>query len=239
MATLSGSDNKYEKFAKCKQCGNTQLAKAARLKLHHEKCAKVSMDMVHDDVRPADDVVATTSSVKRERSTSPLPTKRQAISTSARSTQPSMDESVVKTSDSFKSAMDMQIARLFYGCNLPFNIVENPVFVKTINMLRPGYKHPTRKAIAGTLLDTVHDEVCEDMRQSLDGKTATLVQDGWSHCHNEAVVASCLHVGDQSYFLVSVATGDMSKTAENCKSMCDDYIKNAKENYNCSHRNSY
>ena len=53
-----------KQFAKCKQCGNTQLAKAARRKLHQEKCAKVSMDMVHDDVQPADDNVATTSSVK-------------------------------------------------------------------------------------------------------------------------------------------------------------------------------
>ena len=61
----------------------------------------------------------------------------------------------------------------------------------------------------------------------------TLVQDGWRNCHNETVVASCLQVGDQSYSLDSVATGAISKTADNCKSMCNDSIKNAKENYNC------
>ena len=35
-------------YAKCNGCGNTQLAKAGRLKLHHEKCAGSQMDTSND-----------------------------------------------------------------------------------------------------------------------------------------------------------------------------------------------
>ena len=73
--------------------------------------------------------------------------------------------------------------------------------------------------IAGHLLDTVHDELKDTMKKELDGKNATLVQDGWSNCHNDPVVASCLQVDNQSYLLDSVDTGSMTKSAENCKNI--------------------
>lgn len=223
--TVSGKS-----FAKCKHCGNQQLPKACRLKQHHDKCARIHTTV--EENRPATDIIAT-ATLKRDRSTSPPPVKRQAVSMPVTSTQPSIDNNVIKTSATFQSALDMDLARLIYGCNLPFAIVEHPLFINFMKKARPGYKLPPRKSVAGYLLDRVHDELRDSMKQSLDGKTATLIQDGWSNCHNDPIVASCLQVGDQSYFLDSVATGSMSKTAENCKSLAADSIKTARETYNC------
>jgi len=39
-----------------------------------------------------------------------------------------------------KIQLDHQIARLFYACNLPFNIASHPEWKKTIEMLCPGYQ---------------------------------------------------------------------------------------------------
>jgi hypothetical protein len=45
---------------------------------------------------------------------------------------------------------------------------------------QPGHNAlpPPRKSVTVFLLDRVHDELRDSMKQSLDGKTATLVQDG-------------------------------------------------------------
>jgi hypothetical protein len=135
-----------------------------------------------------------------------------------------------------KSAIDVEIARLFYACNLPFSLVEHPQFIKVVQLLRPGYKPPSRKQIGGTLLDTVHDQVTEDMKAILNGKTATLVEDGLSNVHNEPIIASCLQVEGKSFFLHSYDTGSMTKSAENCKVKCQETIKHAKQKYNCTVR---
>lgn len=133
-----------------------------------------------------------------------------------------------------KSAIDIEVARLFYACNLPFSMAEHPQFIKVVSMLRPGYKPPSRKLIGGKLLDAVHDQVTEDMKVILDGKTATLVEDGWSNIHNEPIIASCLQVEGKSFFLNSFDTGSMTKSAENCKVKCQETIQYAKTKYNCT-----
>ena len=103
-------------YAKCKYCGNQQLPKAGRLNSHHEKCNGIECPQVRQrDSSPLR---------KRARSTSPPPAKCQAVPTPVPviSLQPSMDSKVTKTSVSHKHAIDVKIARLFYACNLPFNV---------------------------------------------------------------------------------------------------------------------
>ena len=57
---------------------------------------------------------------------------------------------------------------------------ENDVFKKTISILRPGYTPPTRKSIAGGLLDKIYIEVTTMAASALEGKEVTLLQDGWN-----------------------------------------------------------
>ena len=63
-----------------------------------------------------------------------------------------------------------------------------------VGNLRPGYKPPTRKAVGGTLLETVVKESQDFVKKELRGKICTLVDDGWSNIHNDPVTATCFHI---------------------------------------------
>ena len=179
-------------YARCKICGNQQANKASRLRAHYTKCASsVETDKVTRDAR--DDIAPG----KRSRSPSPPPAKRQAVSAAVSVTQHDVSGFLIKTTDNQKSLFDLEIAKLFYACNLPFSVAEHPQFLRVLQLIRTGYKPPTRKAIGSNLLDTVTDQLQEDMRTAIAGKSATLVQDGWSNCHNEPVVASCLQTSSK------------------------------------------
>ena len=216
-------------FAKCKTCDYKIQQKVCRMKAHYKKCSKLHQGDVNASDANDDDVKLTN---KRSRSTTPPPTKRQATIPNVTS-QPKIDESVIKTSIDLKQSLDVEVAKLFFACNIPFNVVEHPQFIKTLKMLRPGYKPPTRRCLSGPLLDAVHTEQQEQMKKEINGKAATLVQDGWSNVHNDPIVATCLQVDGQSFFLDSVDTGSMSKTADNCKKLAADSMTTAKEVYDC------
>lgn len=154
------------------------------------------------------------TSLKRPLQDSPLPTaKRQKVSSS--STQPHVSPHFTKTTPAQKSAFDLEVAKFFYACNLPFNLADHPQWTKVCSLLRPGYTPPSRKDIADSLLDKVYEELRGDMKEAVSGKTATLVEDGWSNIHNEPVIASCLQVENSVYFLDSHDTGSMTKSTEN------------------------
>ena len=67
------------------------------------------------------------------------------------------------------------------------------------------------------------------MKAEISGKSATLIEDGWSNIHNEPIVASCLQVEGKSYFLQSYDAEAMTKSAENLKEKCEETIKLASE----------
>ncbi|KAI6656252.1 hypothetical protein LOD99_11315 [Oopsacas minuta] len=144
-----------------------------------------------------------------------------------------MNDFTIKTSSHQKEILDNQIARLFYACNLPFNLTENDVFKKTISMLRPGYTPLTRKSLAGRLLDKTFNEVTTMTASALEGKDVTLVQDGWSALHNSPVIAHCVHSEERSYFLNSVGTGSNKKTAAYCTSLAIEASKEAINKFGC------
>ena len=73
----------------------------------------------------------------------------------------------VATSSTMKEKLDNQIAKLFYSCNLAFNIADQDVFRETIEMLRPGYSPPNRKDIGEHLLDSVHNKLQDKMKEEL------------------------------------------------------------------------
>ena len=45
------------------------------------------------------------------------------------------------------------LVMMFIMCALPFRLVENPFFINFLKALNPGYQPPSRKALAGHLLD--------------------------------------------------------------------------------------
>ena len=183
--------------------------------------------MKEQDPRPCPAVEVRAATIQEEPHS---PAKRKAVSLS---TQPKLSGFVVETTANQKTAIDKEITKLFYGCNLPFNIADHPQWIKVVSILRPGYIPPNRKTVAGSLLDEIHSELKLDMKKAIGGQTATLIEDGWSNIHNEPVIAACLQAGQDVFFLDSYDTGPMTKTAENCKDLRLDFIKTAKLEYDC------
>ena len=103
-----------------------------------------------------------------------------------------------------------------------------------IDGLRPGYSAPTRKTLGEQHLDDVYKDNQQIMKDTISGKSGTLIQDGWSNVHNDPIVAASIQVEGKTFFLNSVDTGAMPKSAENCKTLCEDSIKIAKEEYGCT-----
>lgn len=211
----------YYFIFRCKSCGNKQGPKANRLKQHHEKCSKEPVTITEP------------TPVKRPREESPPPAKRQAFDHTV-TIQPQVDGHFIKTNKERKDQLDEEMAKFFYACNIPFAVAEHPQFVNMIEKLRPGYTPPNRKAIGGYLLDQVHDQQQQQMKREISGKDATLIQDGWSTVHNEPVIASCLLVEGNEYYLDSHDTGTMTKSADNCKNLVLESKALAKNMYNCN-----
>jgi len=111
--------------------------------------------------------------------------------------------------------------------------VENKHFVKLCSDLRPGYKPPSRKKLGNELLNSVHDEVCKDMKRNIleEGKTITLMQDGWSNIHNDPIIAHSIYNGKKAYILSITDTGSAKKTSEYCADLAKEAIKEVKDNY--------
>ena len=70
--------------------------------------------------------------------------------------------------------------------------MESDAFHNLMHILRPSYKLPSRKELAGSLLDSVHTEVEKSIKETLKGREGTLIIDGWSNIHNKPITASCV-----------------------------------------------
>ena len=207
--------------AKCKDCNCEVSAKVLRLKSHRQKCqGQKKPETVAK--RPFEEMVSEPETPNDQ------PTaKRQKLQ------QTNFSSYAISTDCNLWKQLDEQIARLFYACNLPFNIADHPMWKETIGMLRPGYTPPDRKEIGGHLLDEVHEKLTTKMKTELQGKDVVMMQDGWSDIHNAPVIATSLHSEGLAYFLLAVDTGTNKKTAAYCTSIAKDAMTLAQEEYGC------
>ena len=77
--------------------------------------------------------------------------------------------------------------------------MKSDAFRNLIHILRLSYKLPSCKELAGSLLDSVHIDIEESIKENLKGREGTLITDGWSNIHNEPITASCIQVNGKSY----------------------------------------
>ena len=61
-----------------------------------------------------------------------------------------------------------------------------------------------------------------------------MIQDGWSDSHNTPVIASCVHTGDNAYFVSSVDSGSNKKTTTYCGSVPKNFMQEAEEKFGCN-----
>ena len=80
--------------------------------------------------------------------------------------------------------------------------------------LHPGYKPPTRKALANKHLDNTHAKLQASMKVNLQNKTVTMQQDGWSTPANEPVISTSFTFEGVGYFMAVKLTGSKANAAD-------------------------
>ena len=196
--------SQQDKKMRCTHCMALVSRRPARMAKHFETCprrpgpsrpkkAKISAAESGESSDP-DDVTEVPHEAVKPRKAAPESGKSMPMR------QQKMTTWTVRTTGAEKENIDNAVAEFFYGCNIPFSVVEHPLFTTLIAKLRPGYQAPNRKMLAGSMLDRCNDGLKEAIKDELkDVDKATLVQDGWSNIHNEPVVAHSICSNGKSY----------------------------------------
>ena len=77
--------------------------------------------------------------------------------------------------DGRKKEIDHAILKAFVCCGISFAVIENPFFIEMLKTLQPGYTPPSRKLLAGNLLETEVAKVNRKIERELSaGENFTL-----------------------------------------------------------------
>ena len=80
-------------------------------------------------------------------------------------------------------------AKAVYASNIPFQIVDSPYLKSFFDALRPTFKLPSRKQLAGKLLDNACTETSNHISSCIkNAKCIAIVSDGWSNQRNEGII---------------------------------------------------
>ena len=216
--------------ATCKYCKKLMMGIVERMKTHMSQCpAKAAVTETPESSSPfslRSLPISTSEPVQPPGPTIPPFKKQKTIN--------DIKNFVIRTAASEREAFDLQIAHFIYATNSPFNLVEHIEFKNLIGMLHPGYSPPTRKVIASTLLDTVHEEVYASCKEKIQGKTVSMELDGWSNVHNDPVICCSVTTSEGDTFLTStIYTEDQRHTADNLEEIAEEAIKGAEESLGC------
>ena len=97
---------------------------------------------------------------------------------------------------------------------MSFASAENPHFQALLAQLRPGYRGPTRRCVAGPLLNSVYNDKLAKVKLQIAGMMGTLMVDGWSSPCGDPVIAISVSVGGRSFLLGDEDTVGCAHTAE-------------------------
>lgn len=245
------TDDQGLKKQKCIHCSQKISSKVERLREHLKRCKEYGQKNIEvrdfcPDVfkkfgggtslqsHASDPVSPPKKALKRSASEMSDLSSDSSNSSCTAMVTPSIDRFAYRTTHAEKQLIDLQIARVFYACNIPFSVVENVHMKKLMHMLRGGtYKPPSRHEMGGQLLNDINEESEANMASELEGHHVTLIQDGWSNIHNQPIIGSCLHNGKDAYFIRSIDTGSEKKTAEYCSKIAEDEIDYCEKTYKC------
>lgn len=85
---------------------------------------------------------------------------------------------------------------MFYGCNIPFSVVELKHFINFVKEHQPAFEQyiPSRKVLSNHLLDESFTRHEDKIRKQFSGIECTLLIDGWKNEANSTItVVTMLH----------------------------------------------
>ena len=217
-------ERSQDQKAKCKNCQALVSSKADRLKSHLNRCSPKENETAQ--------AASQTSSLQVRAEKRPVPDDFETPPAPKRM-QTGLWGHFISTPSLTKEKIDQCVAEFVFGCNLPFSVVEHPLFRTLVETLRPGYRPPSRKTLSSTLLDQEHNKLHSTMRGKLEGKTVTMQQDGWSTLHNDPVISTSVTCEGNGYFIDAQYSGANAKTAEYCQEMLLKSKTFAENTYGC------
>lgn len=137
----------------------------------------------------------------------------------------SLNDTAQTTSDDMQNSsddvdnlnrIDEALAKFFFGCNIPFTVVESIHFKNFVSILNPTYKLPTRKTLSTSILDKLHTKMIANRKESLKSTESVLLIDGWKNASaNTKNVVCVLHNASkkQQVFLESYDFSGLKETA--------------------------
>jgi hypothetical protein len=217
--------------ATCRGCGLEMSGIVSRMWRHADQCKDLAL------LCPEVEVDASAASGSSQEASPPAKKSRQGLL------------AAVVTDGQQKAALDEQVAkyvfqftlfvlvffprpqRFFVACNIPFRSVGNKHFIHLVSMLRPGYKPPERRALAGPLLDRIHSKELQRTIGEIAGLFATLMLDGWSTVTNDPVIAAALAVRERALLVGAEDTTGSPHTGEYLLDILKDYVQRAEVQY--------
>ncbi|XP_015115596.1 uncharacterized protein LOC107040163 [Diachasma alloeum] len=129
------------------------------------------------------------------------------------------------------SRIDEALAEFFFGCNIPFNVVESE-FKKFIKLLNSSYLIPSRKKLSTKLLDQIHQKLIQQLEytEETDG---VLPIDGWKNslANTKNVVCTIYTKDKRSIFLNSWDFTELRETGDQLANVIDEAVSMSKARF--------
>lgn len=167
--------NKTKEVLQCKNCeANIINRTKSRLENHQKNVCPQRKSLVNNV--PEDNFVSTLTNINPAPDTSTPQTSGIKV-VNRQSTMTSFADKVEKCESNI---LIDALARFFFVCRIPFNVVSNFFFRTMIFAFRPAFKKymPSRKALGSTLLDR-HYEMCLERDTKNIPSRCVLLLDGW------------------------------------------------------------
>src|SRR5579859_804887 len=144
-----------------------------------------------------------------------------------RSIKPSQEKIQFSTlSKAQHDALDNAFAAVCYEEGLPFSVFESPAMRRALRQLNPAYKHPSRKRIAGTLLDKAYTMMKSQVDEYLDSLSElNIITDESSNVNNSRIANISINTPKGSIHWLSEDLGSTQSSAANIASWLEKHLR--------------
>lgn len=135
-----------------------------------------------------------------------------------------------------KKIIDNKLAKFFFGCSIPYKVVEDEYFldlVKALCNIKFQYKPPCRQTLATTFLHNLHDDMVIERKRVLHGRPCVMLVDGWKNKSNNKknLVCTIRNINTPQTFLTCSDISLEKEDGQTLAAILSEAIKFAKEKY--------
>ena len=128
--------------------------------------------------------------------------------------QTSMKDHLLPKLDAYtKAKFEQAIAMHYFTTGTSFQRINEENLAIAVKTLRPDAVLPSRKKLAGQLLEKAYTDLKEKVDAHLENGTVCLISDAWSNIKNDSIVNYMATSPSSTLFLESVSTGEQNHDA--------------------------